>query len=62
MNSSEIFNPLERFAEIERLVSKIYFRFSHLFMADPAIRDFWWEMAREKSSTHAFCTRAMRSW
>jgi hypothetical protein len=48
MNSPEPFNPLERFAEIERLVSKIYFRFSHLFMADPAVRDFWWEMAREE--------------
>ena len=32
MSSLEPFNPLERFAEIERLVSKIYYRFSHLFM------------------------------
>ena len=32
MSSLEPFNSLERFAEIERLVSKIYYRFSHLFM------------------------------
>ena len=32
MSSLEPFNPLEGFAEIERLVSKIYYRFSHLFM------------------------------
>lgn len=42
------FDPLERFAEIERLVGKIYFRFSHLFMDHPALRDFWWEMARQE--------------
>ncbi len=39
------FDPLAGFAEIERLVSKIYFRFSHLFMHEPSLRDFWWEMA-----------------
>ena len=32
MSSLESFNPLERFAEIERLGSKIYYCFSHLFM------------------------------
>lgn len=42
------FDPLARFAELERLVSKIYFRFSHLFLDNPELRDFWWEMAREE--------------
>jgi rubrerythrin len=42
------FDPLERFAEIERLVSKIYYRFSHLFLSDSELRDFWWEMAVEE--------------
>ncbi len=41
-------NPLERFAEIERLVSKVYFRFSHLFLNQPELRDFWWQMARDE--------------
>jgi len=39
------FDPFERFAEIERLVSKVYFRFSHLFLHHPELRDFWWQMA-----------------
>ena len=39
------FDPFERFAEIERLVSKVYFRFSHLFLHRPELRDFWWQMA-----------------
>ena len=30
------FDPLEGFAEIERLVSKVYFRFSHLFLEQHA--------------------------
>lgn len=42
------FDPLRRFSEIERLVSKIYFRFSHLFLHHPELRDFWWEMAVEE--------------
>ena len=42
------FDPLAGFAEIERLVSKIYFRFSHLFIHEPSLRDFWWEMAVEE--------------
>jgi rubrerythrin len=42
------FDPLERFAEIERLVSKIYYRFSHLFLSNGELRDFWWEMAGEE--------------
>ena len=48
MTVSEPFDALTRFAEIERLVGKIYFRFSHLFLDQPEIRDFWWEMAREE--------------
>jgi hypothetical protein len=48
MTVRESFDPLQDFAEIERLVGKIYYRFSHLFMADSALRDFWWEMAREE--------------
>jgi hypothetical protein len=39
------FDPLEQFSEIENLVGKIYFRFSHLFLDRPELRDFWWEMA-----------------
>ena len=48
MSAQEPFDPLSRFAGIERLVSKIYFRFSHLFLQHPELRDFWWEMAREE--------------
>jgi hypothetical protein len=48
MNTPAPFDPLLRFAEIERLVAKIYFRFSHLFLNRPELRDFWWEMAREE--------------
>lgn len=43
-----VFDPLKRFAEIECLVSKIYYRFSHLFLPDAELRDFWWEMAVEE--------------
>lgn len=42
------FDPLESFAEIERLVSKIYYRFSHLFFPREDLRDFWWTMAGEE--------------
>ena len=38
------FDPLGGFAEIERLVGKVYFRFSHLFLHHPELRDFWLEM------------------
>jgi len=38
----------ERFAEIERLVSKVYFRFSLLFLHHGELRDFWWQMARDE--------------
>ena len=37
MSTQEPFDPLIRFAEIERLVSKIYFRFSHLFFPQPEV-------------------------
>jgi len=42
------FDPLEGFAEIERLVSKVYFRFSHLFLHQRELRDFWWQMALDE--------------
>lgn len=48
MSPENSFDPLERFVEIERLVAKIYFRFSHLFLDRPKLRDFWWEMAKEE--------------
>ena len=48
MSAREPFDPLSCFAGIERLVSKIYFRFSHLFLQHAELRDFWWEMAREE--------------
>ena len=60
MSISERFDPLEDFAEIERLVAKIYFRFSHLFLAVPALRDFWWEMAKEEEQ-HACILHACRT-
>ena len=60
MNCEKPFDPLERFAEIERLVSKIYFRFSHLFLSRPELRDFWWEMAKEEEQ-HACILNACRA-
>ena len=48
MTAQQPFDPLKRFAEIERLVSRIYYRFSHLFLLQPDLRDFWWDMAREE--------------
>jgi hypothetical protein len=47
------FDPLVQFAEVERLVSKIYLRFSHLFFDRPALRDFWWEMGLEEDQHSA---------
>jgi hypothetical protein len=49
LNSDDI---LQAFAEIERLIAKVYFRFSHLFFHHPTLRDFWWEMAigKERSA------------
>lgn len=54
------FDPLEGFAEIERLVSKIYFRFSHLFLDDTQLRDFWWEMAKQEEQ-HAHILLACKA-
>src|SRR6266508_5618145 len=48
MSNQEFFDPFTRFAEIERLIAKIYFRFSHLFLHQPELRDFWWQMAKEE--------------
>ena len=59
MNISAPFDPLLRFADIERLVAKIYYRFSHLFLARPELRDFWWEMACEEEQ-HASILAACR--
>jgi hypothetical protein len=59
MVSEMHFDPLEGFAEIERLVSKIYFRFSHLFLDQPALRDFWWHMALDEDQ-HAAILMACR--
>jgi hypothetical protein len=60
MSQPEPFDPLLRFADIERLVAKIYFRFSHLFLDRPELRDFWWEMAREEEQ-HACILHACRA-
>jgi rubrerythrin len=60
MSAPEPFDPLLRFAEIERLVAKIYYRFSHLFLPQPELRDFWWEMAREEEQ-HACILNACRA-
>jgi hypothetical protein len=60
MSLLEPFDPLLGFAEIERLVSKIYFRFSHLFIDRRELRDFWWEMAREEEQ-HACILTACRA-
>lgn len=57
MNAQEPFDPLCRFAGIERLVSKIYFRFSHLFLQHTELRDFWWEMASEEEQARASCSK-----
>ena len=59
MNIPEPFDPLLRFAEVERLVAKIYYRFSHLFLDRPELRDFWWKMAREEEQ-HATILAACR--
>ncbi len=60
MSQPDPFDPLLRFAEIERLVAKIYFRFSHLFLDRPELRDFWWQMAREEEQ-HACILHACRA-
>ena len=60
MTAEKPFDPLERFAEIERLVSKIYYRFSHLSLHNPELRDFWWEMAKEEEQ-HACILNACKA-
>lgn len=42
------FDPLERFAEIERLAAKVYFQLSHLFPHHAELREFWWQMAMDE--------------
>lgn len=59
MVSEPYFDPLERFAEIERLVGKVYFRFSHLFLHHRELRDFWWQMAMDEEQ-HASILLACR--
>ena len=53
------FDPLESFSEVERLVGKVYYRFSHLFLDQPELRDFWWEMARQEEQ-HALILLACK--
>jgi hypothetical protein len=48
MSSENRLELFDQFSEVERLVAKIYFRFSHLFLDRPELRDFWWEMAKEE--------------
>lgn len=59
------FDPLEKFAELERLVAKLYYRFSHLFLHHPELRDFWWQMALDEehhSSLLLACKELMGSY
>ena len=60
MTAKEPFDPLTQFAKVERLVAKIYYRFSHLFLEQPELRDFWWEMAREEEQ-HACILMACKA-
>lgn len=53
MELDRSFDPLERFSDIELLVSRIYFRFSHLFLHHSDLRDFWWEMAKQEEQHSA---------
>ena len=48
MENLESHDSLRAFVEIERLIGKIYFRFSHLFLHHSTLRDFWWEMGMVK--------------
>ena len=48
MPPKSCFDTLNRFAEIERLVAKVYLRFSHLFLGRPELRDFWWQMGMDE--------------
>jgi hypothetical protein len=51
MNIAEPFDPLLGFTEIERLVSKIYYRFLHLFLATPRCGIFGGRWPARRSST-----------
>ncbi len=65
MDSQSRFDPLEGFAEIERLAGKVYFRFSHLFLQQPELRDFWWQMALDEeqhSATLLACKELIRNY
>ena len=53
-------DPLVKFAGIEQLVSKVYFRFSHLFLDEPELRDFWWQMAKDEEQ-HASVLMACKA-
>jgi hypothetical protein len=59
-SSKRAVEPLERFAEIERLVAKVYFRFSHLFLYHSDLRDFWWGMAVDEEQ-HAAILMACKA-
>jgi hypothetical protein len=52
----ESHDSLRAFVEIERLIAKVYFRFSHLFFHHPSLRDFWWEMGMAKERQAAILT------
>ncbi|MBI2365389.1 MAG: hypothetical protein HYV01_10360 [Deltaproteobacteria bacterium] len=52
----ESHDSLRAFVEIERLIGKIYFRFSHLFLHHSTLRDFWWEMGMAKERQAAILT------
>ena len=51
MNIAEPFDPLLGFTEIERLVSKIYYRFLLLFLAHPVYGIFGGRWPARRSST-----------
>lgn len=60
MGFDPTFDPLVDFAEIESLVARVYFRFSHLFIDQPELRDFWWEMAKQEEQ-HAAILMACKA-
>lgn len=64
MDAKTHFDPLEQYAEIERLAGKVYFRFSHLFLHHAELRDFWWQMAMDEvqhSSVLLSCKQLIES-
>ncbi|NIO06432.1 MAG: hypothetical protein GTO40_00020, partial [Deltaproteobacteria bacterium] len=48
MSTKSDFDPLERFAGIERLAGKVYFKLSDLFLGQGELRNFWWQMAMDE--------------